>query len=187
MSEIELGWLAGIFEGEGTIVLPPAQRRHVTMSLNSTDRDVIERLVAVTGVGHIYGPFANDHQTAVMSASGKKPIWRWTVSRRAEVARLLLAMYPLLSDRRQKRVQDAVQKMMQPKIPGGPKNPIKHGTRSGYRRETRERLAHCADCTRANTEYLRQRRLAKVREAGLKVACDSNVLVGHLDADGMVW
>ena len=73
MSEIELAWAAGLFDGEGTISLVTHRKKrktktyeykqvHVLVS-QSGSPEVLERFQrAVGGLGKIYGPYERGHQ-----------------------------------------------------------------------------------------------------------------------------
>ena len=49
-TEAEQAWAAGIFEGEGTIVIFGPTKRQRSLSVSMTDEDVIRRFAAVVGV-----------------------------------------------------------------------------------------------------------------------------------------
>lgn len=87
----ELAWVAGIFEGEGSIINTSAggrmQRRLV---IQMTDKDVLDRVADIVG-GSVFGPTLRE---------GYKPIWVWRVSRWCDIERVLLAMLPWLCERR---------------------------------------------------------------------------------------
>jgi hypothetical protein len=88
MSEAEIGWLAGILEGEGTFLSGQGIGIHVTM----TDLDIIERLQAVTGLGHIY--------VLALKKEHYKQSWCWAVQRRAHIRHVITAVPPWLGTRR---------------------------------------------------------------------------------------
>jgi hypothetical protein len=96
MSQADIGWLAGIVEGEGSF--KTNGRTGIALEVAMTDQDVVQRLQDVTGVGRVNGPYWAKKST--------KPYWTWTVGKKAALARLVLAIYPLLGSRRQGRVAD---------------------------------------------------------------------------------
>jgi len=53
MTSEQVAWLDGILEGEGSFIVKG--HRAVTVQVVMTDRDIIDRLVQVTGVGRING------------------------------------------------------------------------------------------------------------------------------------
>jgi hypothetical protein len=89
MSETEIAWLAGLLEGEGSFI---ATAKSLAIQASMTDRDVIERLVAVTGVGIV-------HPTKPQQAH-HKVAWFWQVKRRAHMRHVAEAVLPWLGERR---------------------------------------------------------------------------------------
>lgn len=91
LSDIDRGWVAGLFEGEGSFVACKSGSAHIypRATMTQKDRDVLARLQAVTGLGTITGPRPTD-QT-----------YYWSIGKRAEIADFAGAIYPLLSERRQ--------------------------------------------------------------------------------------
>ena len=56
MSTIERGYLAGLIDGEGTITLTVKQknaRRHLAVTISSTERNILEYAMKIIGVGKI--------------------------------------------------------------------------------------------------------------------------------------
>lgn len=98
----DLAWLAGLFEGEGSITTA-TKRNPLRLSMKSTDEDVLRRAHAIAGIGTLNGPYAPAEKNL-----GKKPYWTWSVHRSAEAAGLLMTMYPLLGVRRQERASSAL-------------------------------------------------------------------------------
>lgn len=96
MDDIELGWLAGLLEGEGCFHVQ--RERWPRITLQMTDEDVVRRLYEVTQVGRVNGPYFT-------SGHAQKPAWRWIVSKRDDVEDLLIAVYPLMGERRQAKIQ----------------------------------------------------------------------------------
>jgi hypothetical protein len=89
MSEAETAWVAGLLEGEGSFI---ATAKSLAIQAAMTDRDVIDRLAAVTGVGvmHLRRPQRAHH----------KPSWLWQVKRRAHIHHIAEAVLPWLGERR---------------------------------------------------------------------------------------
>ena len=86
-------WLTGLFEGEGCIWKDP-RSNSIRLTLNSTDKDIIDRLFQMVGCGKI---------TPIKFPPNKqhyKPAWTWTVHKAKDVQRLLVTMLPLLGERR---------------------------------------------------------------------------------------
>ncbi|WP_285558995.1 LAGLIDADG family homing endonuclease [Actinoplanes regularis] len=93
-----LPWVAGLLEGEGTIYISP--RKDVSVEMTSTDRDILERMLAITGMGRIYDRPIRD------------PRWRptstWRITRISDVKTLLPTIRPFLMDRRGKAADHAM-------------------------------------------------------------------------------
>jgi LAGLIDADG-like domain len=88
----QAAWLAGVFEGEGTFSVDG-------LAISMTDRDIIERLQTLTGVGGIYA-------TNARSRSNRKPCWRWGVYNKPHRDWVLNMMWPWLGERRRQRVSE---------------------------------------------------------------------------------
>lgn len=93
----DIAWAAGLFEGEGSIVLRPAggkrhgiQRR---LRLLMTDADVVYRLCEVLEAGKVYGPLKPE-------SPRHKPGFVWVCSRWLDIERILRAFLPYLKARR---------------------------------------------------------------------------------------
>ncbi|PJE24758.1 MAG: hypothetical protein CK431_04495 [Mycobacterium sp.] len=91
--EVELAWCAGLFEGEGSVA---SNNNHLYARLYSTDFDVLDRLLSITQVGRINGPYPPN-------AIGRKPISLWAAYGR-EARDLLKAMRPYFGERRRDQV-----------------------------------------------------------------------------------
>jgi len=63
LTERELGWVAGLLEGEGsfdrTNRSKKASLRNIRITCSMTDRDVLQRLCRIVGAGTVRGPYAN--------------------------------------------------------------------------------------------------------------------------------
>lgn len=84
--QTELGWLAGIVDGEGYI---SGSGIYVT----STDPDILRRCLEVAGGGVIS---ANKPD----ARGNRKPSWRWRLGWRAGAADVLADLLPLLCSRK---------------------------------------------------------------------------------------
>ncbi len=100
MDAFELGWVAGLFEGEGTIVVTKSDRRRprIRVAVGSTDEDVVRRLQALAG-GRVQGPYARGKH---------KPIWHWRIDARGDVKAFLRAVRPHLGLRRAAKADEAL-------------------------------------------------------------------------------
>jgi hypothetical protein len=96
MSEPEIAWLAGIYDGEGSLSYSKHSNAWV-LSVNMTDQDVIDHLAQVTGVGVV---------APRKLYPNRKQQWQWRVNMRVQQAVLLRAMHPWLSARRRARIAE---------------------------------------------------------------------------------
>jgi hypothetical protein len=99
-TETEWAWVAGIFEGEGCISFPG--KYSVALRVNMTDRDIIERLQAVTQVGDVRGP---------ITQKGYKDQWFWAVARAAEAQMVLERLAPYFGVRRSERAAEGLKRL----------------------------------------------------------------------------
>jgi hypothetical protein len=97
-TETDIAWAAGLFEGEGCFSL--ANGKYLRCSMNTTDKDVLERFVKIVGVGNIL-----DYKRGGVSPLTKKDGWQWSVSgkKALPVAEMLR---PYLGARRQMRLAE---------------------------------------------------------------------------------
>lgn len=101
LSDLELGWLAGIFEGEGCIYITP-DGRTVRLTVPSIDRDTVDRVQALTGIGNI-------HTYDYKVSSGDIHVGhRWQAQRLLEVQALLRLLRPHLGLRRGAKADEAL-------------------------------------------------------------------------------
>ena len=117
MDEAVIAWAAGVFEGEGCISLSP---RACRLSLEMTDRDVVERFGRVVGVGHV------SPRGLRPDRPDSRPTFVWRVSAVADVRLVLAALYPWLGERRQSRVEEALSHIAEV-VPPGERTHCVHG------------------------------------------------------------
>ena len=112
LTEYDLGWLIGILEGEGCFSSQVGRRQYTSISgekkdysykvgqiiVDSTDEWLIDELVRITGVGKKYYYDKRQQQHY-------KPIWRWVVSKKKDVAPLLQVVSGRMSPRRQEALE----------------------------------------------------------------------------------
>lgn len=101
-TEVKLAWLAGWFEGEGSIVATKPSKHggsYISIRGASTDEDVIDFLQK-NWQGSKSGPLLR----LTPSGSPAKPIYTWQLTRTQECIELIEKLYPFLSTRRQKQV-----------------------------------------------------------------------------------
>jgi hypothetical protein len=85
MSDIELAWAAGFFDGEGTTCCVIDKNRHISLSVSQKERDPLERFQSAVGLGSIYGP----------STSQKAP-WRFSTGKLEDVKIIMRSLWPYL-------------------------------------------------------------------------------------------
>ena len=97
MTPQELGWVAGILEGEGCFT-PSRQRSgdktyvYARIQLNMTDEDVMIRFHETVGIGRLSGPHYYKNPNW-------KPRWTWRVSN-GDAKDLMREIRPLMGARR---------------------------------------------------------------------------------------
>jgi hypothetical protein len=99
VSQNELHWIAGIWEGEGSFFPgPPSKPRSPVMALSMTDEDVVARVARLLGVTYT-------------EVTPKEAHWRPTFVMRLRGARAMAwmaAMRPLMGYRRQRQIDRAM-------------------------------------------------------------------------------
>lgn len=98
MTPLDLGWVVGMFEGEGSISIG-TKRNEIAMAMCSTDEDVVRRFHNLVSCGTVVGPH---------STNGNKDQFTWRSSTN-DSERLLRLFLPLLGNRRAARATEALQ------------------------------------------------------------------------------
>ena len=95
MSDPEAAWLAGVFDGEGSLVFyrRPNGKTGWAISIVNTCQELLDRCQVVTGAGYFGSKRVN---------SGNKPQYTWMVQRQRNIASLLRQMLPWLIVKREK-------------------------------------------------------------------------------------
>lgn len=152
MSDTELGWLAGLFEGEGcTGIYVRGVRAYIAM----TDEDVLLRVQRLF-------PSPQGIKVRERGHGRYKPLYEWRIGERKAVAEFLSLILPLLGERRSERARQVIARATD----GG-------GLGSGHRRKTHCRNGHpyderntrldrhgyrlCRICRRSQRQAQRQR------------------------------
>lgn len=106
MRDVDIAWAVGLFEGEGCIGIWKTQKGRklplIRLSLEMTDRDVVERFCEVVACGRVTGPHVYKRPT------NRKPTYGWLISNRADVERILLMFQPWLGERRSSKAQEVL-------------------------------------------------------------------------------
>ena|SRR2546428_277257 len=96
----DIVWLAGYFEGEGSISLTQYEHRaHYILSITSCDKDTLERVRDIIGFGNFSGPYKRKNKD-------NKPYWQFQMSKKYQVLPILWAIYPWLGERRKAKVRE---------------------------------------------------------------------------------
>lgn len=90
MNELQIAWVAGLLEGEGTFIRRSGNS--CVISCEMTDKDTIEKLFSFVGTGNIY--FCSARNEAW------KDTWKWQLTDSLCILELLQLIYPWMSDRR---------------------------------------------------------------------------------------
>jgi hypothetical protein len=150
LTPCQLGWVAGLLEGEGAFFLN-AKRSTTgetyyagTIACNMTDEDVLRRVADLTGVGKFNGP-------TVPPNPRHKPYWRWQVHKRQDVLALAKAILPLMGQRRTIRLQEVIDA-----LDGTGRPARQHGKRHSYNCGCR-----CDTCRAAHAKHAREYRQHK--------------------------
>lgn len=99
-----LAWLAGLLEGEGSFYVRRARDRHprVAVSLQMTDRDIVERAKAIAGCG---GAVLVGDRSRHYPGKGWKDIYHWRVQAEDHAVALMWAIYPWMGARRRGQIK----------------------------------------------------------------------------------
>jgi hypothetical protein len=97
-----IAWAAGIFEGEGSIVIRKS-KGSVQVTLYNTDKDVIDSFYDIVKVGKIFGPI---HVTTPKGNPGKDS-WQWRAYS-TDAEKVLKLLLPYFCSRRAQKAQEAI-------------------------------------------------------------------------------
>jgi len=146
MDSVDIAWVAGIFEGEGTISFSGS---YPQIAVSMTDFDVISKLGEVTGLGTI---------TKRRLQEPYKQQWTWGVWNRRDVARLLCAISPLMGQRRRERIAGAAELLSRRPLKTGPQVTKPCGTKAAASRHRYHGEKVCGPCLKAEAAYLRRQK-----------------------------
>lgn len=106
LTDFQLGWLAGLLEGEGsfglqrskytTVAGEDREYRYPLVQLQMTDRDTVERAGALLGC-QVMGPYQYE--------KNRKPFYSLHIPSEL-AARLMGRIQPFMSDRRAARIEE---------------------------------------------------------------------------------
>lgn len=97
LTDVQVAWLAGLYEGEGSCNITTG--RAIRVEISMTDQDIISRVVDLTGLGKVtVAPIRGEY----------KQVYRWGIGA-ANAVEFLEAILPWLGERRAARARDAVE------------------------------------------------------------------------------
>jgi hypothetical protein len=99
MTDLELGWVAGLMEGEGCFYSKRTKSLVTRIIVGSTDKDVLDKLASICG-GKVGGPYLADKRV--------KPFWNWNIWGR-KAYELMKLVRPLMGSRRQNKIDAVVE------------------------------------------------------------------------------
>jgi hypothetical protein len=99
-------WAAGLFEGEGTILLG-APKTYAQVRLGMTDRDVVERFARIMGFGAIA-----TYQGVNGVRGPRKPLILWRAGGYEKTQALVAAFWPWMGTRRRAQAVKALRGMV---------------------------------------------------------------------------
>jgi hypothetical protein len=101
---VSIEWAAGLFEGEGSIVVRPNHAGRLQITVYNTDQDVIEMFYEAVGkIGTVKGP----REVVTPKGNPGKPMYEWhAYSTNAQV--VLRMLLPYFGVRRYKKAQEAL-------------------------------------------------------------------------------
>lgn len=101
MTTLQRAWVAGLLEGEGSfLVVSRSSHLMATgrVSIQMTDRDVLERLAEIVGTGRV-------SEVNRTNRPDRKPIYTWKLQARADVLALIDQVEPFMGYRRTAQIQ----------------------------------------------------------------------------------
>ncbi len=102
---IDYAWFAGLFEGEGSIIVrKDGKGSKVRLHMGMTDYDVLQKVHSVFG-GNLTGPYTFTQKRK--DGNDKLPTYYWGIARRQHVLTILTGIYPHLGVRRRSKADEA--------------------------------------------------------------------------------
>lgn len=155
MRDIDIAWLAGLFEGEGCIV---KNHSGASVTIHMTDRDVMERVDRLfpskTGL-HVKWKASEHHKDAYM----------WHVGERKRVEEFLALMLPWFGERRAARAREILA-WLETRPGYGAFNGQKTHCPKGHPYDVfNDKSRRCRRCMRERGRVNQAKRRAKLRAA----------------------
>ncbi len=101
LNDFELGWVAGLIEGEGCFTIKKSKRKNgfscqPQLKVSMTDEDVVRRLASLIPVGNVL--------RAGRKTKGGKDVWMWTLTNSQALIDLMIVIRLLMGERRRERI-----------------------------------------------------------------------------------
>jgi hypothetical protein len=101
LNDLELGWVAGLIEGEGSFTVKKSKRKNgyscqPQLRVSMTDEDVVRKLASLIPVGNVC--------KAGRRTKGGKEVWIWSLSKSQALIDLMIVLRSLLGRRRRERI-----------------------------------------------------------------------------------
>jgi hypothetical protein len=101
LNDFELGWVAGLIEGEGSFTIKKSRRKNrfscqPQLRVSMTDEDIIRKLAYLVPVGNVL--------KAGRKTKGGKDVWMWTLTNSQALIDLMIALRHLMGERRRQRI-----------------------------------------------------------------------------------
>ena len=106
MTDLQLAWVSGLFEGEGSISSQTHKDyTYPRVSLGMTDPDVVRKFAEYVGYGSI-----TEYQPKSLKSDGStwKKVYNWRIGKKSDVVDFLTQLLPYLGDRRAHKALDAL-------------------------------------------------------------------------------
>lgn len=100
MTDMELGWLAGVFEGEGCVTASwPHGHLQYQAKVEMSDEDIVRRFHQVIGVGTVRAKRSYPYE---ISKDGRpwKPMWTWVIGTQEGLLNFCALLQPMMGTRR---------------------------------------------------------------------------------------
>ena len=95
----EAAWLAGLFEGEGSVGIYKGAFR-LSIGQHARSRDVLDRVKEITGIGTVYGPYRKE----------TTPVVFYQITSKKDVIKFIKLIYPWLLERRRNQCDKLLNK-----------------------------------------------------------------------------
>jgi hypothetical protein len=93
---LETAWAAGFFDGEGTTSFSPVSKA-TRIQISQKDPELLHRFARAVGIGVVRGPYRN----------GKGLVFQYRVSKKADVVRVIAALWPHLGNAKRRQATAA--------------------------------------------------------------------------------